>query len=62
MSSHTPIRIYTGDLILGVNTLYRLLCFFKLLHNIMVGKGLNSAVDRFHCTAINFGVSLIPCS
>ena len=28
-----------GVLILGVNTLYRLLCFFKLF--LMAGKGLN---------------------
>ncbi len=35
MSSHKPIRIY---MILGVNTLYRLFCFFKLFP--MVGKGL----------------------
>ncbi len=39
MSSHKPIRINMGDLILGVNTLYRLFCFFKLFP--MVGKGLN---------------------
>ncbi len=38
MSSHKPIRIYMGGLILGVNTLYRLICFFKLFP--MVGKGL----------------------
>ena len=38
MSSHKPIRIYMGVLILGVNTLYRLFCFFKLF--LMVGKGL----------------------
>ncbi len=38
MSSHKPIRIYIGVLILGVNTLYRLFCFFKLF--LMVGKGL----------------------
>ncbi len=38
MSSHKPIRIYMGFLILGVNTLYRLFCFFKLFP--MVGKGL----------------------
>ncbi len=35
MSSHKPIRIYMGGLTLGVNTLYRLFCFFP-----MVGKGL----------------------
>ncbi len=38
MSSHKPISIYMGGLILGVNTLYRLFCFFKLFP--MVGKGL----------------------
>ncbi len=38
MSSHKPIRIYMEGLILGVNTLYRLFCFFKLFP--MVGKGL----------------------
>ncbi len=36
MSSHKPIRM--GGLILGVNTLYRLFCFFKLFP--MVSKGL----------------------
>ncbi len=30
MSSHKPIRIYMGRLILDINTLYRLFCFFKL--------------------------------
>ncbi len=39
MSSHKPIRIYMGVLILGVNTLYRLFYFFKLFP--MVGKGLS---------------------
>ncbi len=38
MSSHKPIIIYMRGLILGVNTLYRLFCFFKLFS--MVGKGL----------------------
>ncbi len=33
----TPIKVYMGGLILGVNTLYRLFCFFKLFP--MVGKG-----------------------
>jgi len=37
MSSHKPIWIYMGGLILGVNTLYRVFCFFKLF--LMVGKG-----------------------
>ncbi len=36
--SHNGIRIYMGGLIPGVNTLYRLFCFFKLFA--MVGKGL----------------------
>ncbi len=41
MSSHKPIRIYMGGLILGVNTLYRLFYFFKLFP--MVGiKGLTT--------------------
>ncbi len=39
MSSHKPIRKYMGGLIIGVNTVYRLFCFFKLIP--MVGKGLN---------------------
>ncbi len=39
MSSHKPIRIYMRGLILGVNTLFRLFCFFKMFP--MVGKGLN---------------------
>ncbi len=38
MSYHKPIRIYMVGLILGVNTLYRLFCFFMLFP--MVGKGL----------------------
>ncbi len=38
MNSHKPIRIYMGGLILGVNSLYRPFCFFKLFP--MVGKGL----------------------
>ncbi len=38
MSSHKPIKIYMGGLIPGVNTLYRLFCYFKLFP--MVGKGL----------------------
>ncbi len=35
-ASSAPIRIYIGGLILGVNTLYMLFCFFKLFP--MVGK------------------------
>ncbi len=38
MSSHKPIIIYMGGLLLGVNILYTLFCFFKLFP--MVGKGL----------------------
>ncbi len=42
MSSHKPIIIYMGGLIVGVNTLYRLFCFFKLFP--IVGKGLKGGV------------------
>ncbi len=42
ISSHKPIIIYMGGLILGANTLYRLFCFFELLP--MVGKGLRDKV------------------
>ncbi len=47
MSSHkpAPIRIYTGVLILGVNTLYRFFCFFKLFA--MVSKGLKEFSHGF---------------
>ncbi len=38
LSSHKSIRIYMGGLILGVNTLYRLFCFFKPFP--IIGKGL----------------------
>ncbi len=38
MSSRKPIRLYMEGLILGVNTWYRLFCFFKLFP--IVGKGL----------------------
>ncbi len=47
MSSHKPIRIYMGDLILGTDTLYRLFCFFKLFP--MVGKGLNMIQFSYAC-------------
>ncbi len=68
MSSHKPIRIYMGGLILGVNTLYRLFCFFKLFP--MVDKGLKLgshyvafiAVPLTQCcirgAKIEFGLSL----
>ncbi len=36
-SSHKPIRIYMGVLILGANALYKIFCLFKLFP--MVGKG-----------------------
>ncbi len=45
ISSHKPIRIYMGGLILGVNTLYRLFCFFKLFP--MVGKGLTQLRQNY---------------
>ncbi len=45
MRSHKPTIIYMGDLILGVNTLYRVLCFFKLFP--MVGKGLKYAIHSY---------------
>ncbi len=40
MSSHKPIILYMGGLILGINTWYRFFCFFKLFS--MVSKGLIS--------------------
>ena len=43
MSSHKPIGIYRGVLILGVNTLYRLFCFFRLF--LVVGEEL---IDFIH--------------
>ncbi len=55
MSSHKPIRIYMGGLILAVNTLYRLFCFFKLFT--MVGKGLILGVIL--CTG--FSASWVHC-
>ncbi len=45
MSTHKPIRIYMWGLILGVNILYRLFCFFKLFP--MVGKGLTPHVNSY---------------
>ncbi len=43
MSSHEPIIIYMVGLILGVNSLYRLVSFFKLFP--MVGKGLRATAQ-----------------
>ena len=40
--SHKLMGIYMGGLILGVNTLYRLFCFFKLFAS--GGKGLKQAM------------------
>ena len=39
-NAHKLIRIYTGGLILGVNTLYMLSYFLKQIA--LVGKGLNN--------------------
>ena len=47
--THKAIRIYIGGLILGVNTLYMLFCFFKLLA--VVGNELRSVeVKAFYRT------------
>ncbi len=51
MSSHKPIRIYMGDLILGVITLYRLFCFLKLFP--MVGKGLTKQLESAQCYSLS---------
>ncbi len=47
MSSHKNLY---GGLILGVNTLYRLICFFKLFP--MVGKGLSHMCDNCPLRAV----------
>ncbi len=57
MSSHKNLY---GGLIPGVNTLYRLFCFFKLFP--MVGKGLKGQghkVSTYLCESIN-SVGVIP--
>jgi len=46
MRFHKPIAIYMGALILGINTLYILFCFFKLF--LIVGKGLALKLTRVH--------------
>ncbi len=57
MSSHNkPIRIYMGGLILGVNTLYSVFCFFKLF--LMVGKGLK---DMSSTPEIRMMIRLFSC-
>ncbi len=55
MSSRKPIIIYMGGIIPGVNTLYRLFCFFKLFP--MVGKRL-SEVELVVCNGHEFTVEL----
>ncbi len=52
VSSLTPTIIYMGGLILGVNTLYRFFCFFKLFP--MVGKGLTCAFWGCTGTALSY--------
>ncbi len=42
MCTEMPIRIYVGCIILGVNTLYRVFCFFKLF--IIGGKELSHII------------------
>ncbi len=49
---HTPIRIYIGGLILGVNTLYRLFCFFKLFPMGRKSKGLFIRLASHNATLI----------
>ncbi len=41
---HETITIYMGDLILGVTTLYRFFCFFKLFP--LVGKRLRQQCNK----------------
>ena len=45
--THKAIRIYIGGLILGVNTLYMLFCFFKLLA--VVGNELTASPVALQC-------------
>ena len=42
-NTHKPIRIYIGGLILGVNTLYMLYCFFELFA--VVGNELTTCLS-----------------
>ncbi len=42
-NTRKPIIIYIGGLILGVNTLYRVFCFFKLFP--VVGKEYPGGLD-----------------
>ncbi len=58
MISHKPVIIYMGGLILGVNTLYRLFCFFELFP--MVGKGLNESSPEISSkTMSNLSASVV---
>ncbi len=57
MSYHKPIRVYMGGLILGVNTLYRVFCFFKLFP--MVGKGLTLYQPMTHMCVMDVPTSSI---
>ncbi len=47
MTTHKPIRIYMGGLILGVNTLYRLFCFLKLVLFLMVSKSKQALYSNY---------------
>ena len=51
--THKAIRIYIGGLILGVNTLYMLFCFFKLLA--VVGSSQMSPEDTHKAIRIYIG-------
>jgi len=44
-NAHKLIRIYMGDLIVGVNTLYTLSCFLKQFA--LVGKRVNSSYSQY---------------
>ena len=54
--THKAIRIYIGGLILGVNTLYMLFCFFKLLavvgNELIYQYNVNISVDSLQVGAL----------
>ena len=52
--THKPIRIYIGGLILGINTLYMLFYFFKLLA--VVGNELKVHVDSLNVCRVEASV------